>query len=123
MSTRSKVTLTMLILHGLLMIVSYLVMKYKLNMDSTFVLTIESISMGVFTSIDEVKDAVYLRFVLCKDFIIRNLKQFAIEVLGGCWLICIKASPAKNLLEAALKELMFLLKVGFWYIKWKLSGY
>ncbi|MDP9742869.1 UNVERIFIED_ORG: hypothetical protein QFZ59_004699 [Bacillus sp. B2I3] len=121
MSKRSKVTIAMLTLHGLIMILSFVVMKYELNIDSTFVLTVESLSMAFFTSIDEVKDGIYQRVCKCKKLIKRKWNQFIIEVLGGFWFICIKAISAKNFLAVLTNELLFQIKVPFWYVKWKVS--
>lgn len=121
MSKRFKVTITMLTLHGLLMILSFVVMEYQFNMDSTLVIIVESLSMGVFTSIDEVKDEVYRRFYKCKKLLKRKWTQFIIGVLGGYWFICIKAIPAKKFLKVVANELLFQMKVHFWYVKWKFS--
>ncbi|MCU5097264.1 MULTISPECIES: hypothetical protein [Bacillus cereus group] len=118
MSKHSKVTSAMIILHTLLMILSFVVMKYRLDMDSTLVIIVEGASMGFFTGIDEVKDGVYQYFYKWKLFFKYKWIQFIIGVLGSCWFIYIKVIPAKKFLVVASK-LLYQMKVHFWYVKWK----
>ncbi|MGG3671336.1 hypothetical protein ABES96_09010 [Bacillus nitratireducens] len=119
MSKNSKVTIAMIIFHTLLMILSFVVMEYGLDMNSTLVIIVEGASMTFFTSIDEVKDGVYQYFYKWKLFFKYKWIQFIIGVLGSYWFIYIKVIPAKKFLVVIASHLLYQMKVHFWYVKRK----